>query len=417
MTAHEARVLMLVTELSMGGAARVVRDVSAMLAGRFEVHEAVFNAADGVDFAGGAEPHSLDVAGGGGPATKLANLVRRVARARRLKRRLGIDVSISHLEGAHWVDVLSRGRERVVLCVHGSILHNRDIRGLAGWLRRRVILPAVYNRADCIVTVSRDIAPELESLGVAPRRIRTINNGFDLQRIAELGRAPMFEAEQAMLDGGPLLVTAGRIAEQKNQAALIGILAALRRRRAARLAVLGDGPLRAELIRAAEDAGLRVWSVWSGEPLGPGFDLYLFGVDPNPFRWLARADLFLFPSAWEGFPLALCEALACGVPVVAADCLTGPREILAPQTSASASPIRSAESAPYGWLLPMLRDGPEGREAEAVWADTIERLLSDREERRRLSEAGRVRIADFSRDKIAVQWIALVEEMVGRSPR
>ncbi len=412
-----ARILMLVTELSMGGAARVVRDVSAMLASRFEVHEAVFNAADGVDFPGPAKPHSLDVAGGGGLPTKLANFGRRVARTRRLKRRLGIDVSISHLEGAHWVDVLSRGREKVILCVHGSILHNRDIRGLWGWLRRRAILPAVYNRADCIVTVSRDIAPELVSLGVAPDRIRTINNGFDLQRIDELSREPLSDAEQALVDGGALLITAGRIAEQKNHAALIGIVAALRDRCSARLALLGDGPLREQLMLEAEAGGLRVWSVWSGEPLGPGYDLYLLGVERNPFRWIARADLFVFPSGWEGFPLALCEAMACGVPVVSSDCLTGPREILAPETALPLTPIRSAEAAPFGWLMPLLHVPATRPQAQAVWIETLEGLLGDAEERRRVGEAGRRRMADFSRETITAQWIALVEEMLGRPPR
>lgn len=157
-----ARVLLLVTELKMGGAARVVRDMAEMLGERFAVHEAVFNREDGVDFPGSA-PISLDVPGGGSPVAKLRNLARRIQRVRELKRRLSIDVSISHLEGAHWVDVLSTGRAKTITCVHGSILGNQDIRGVSGWLRRRVLAPMVYNRADHVVTVSRDIVPELLS--------------------------------------------------------------------------------------------------------------------------------------------------------------------------------------------------------------------------------------------------------------
>lgn len=413
------RVLMLVTELSMGGAARVVRDVSTMLRERYEVHEAVFNAADGVDFAGERSPHSLDVPGGGGPIAKGANLLRRIRRTRRLKRRLGVDVSISHLEGAHWVDVLSRGREKIVLCVHGSILHNADISGPLGWLRKRVVLPLIYNRADAIVSVSRDIVPELVSLGVDEGRIRTINNGFDLERIEQRSREPLAPEEQTLFDAGPVLITAGRLADQKNQAPLIEILAGLRQRTDARLVILGDGELRAELLRRAREAGLRVYDAWSGAPIGSDYDIYFLGVRENPFKYIARADLFLLPSSWEGFPLVLCEAMICGVPVLATDCRTGPREILAPATSLCAEPIVQPERGDHGWLMPLLGEGGSRTRPDAIaaWVGTIAAMLDDEDARRRLSQAGRRRMDDFSRERIAAQWLELVESVLADVPR
>jgi glycosyltransferase involved in cell wall biosynthesis len=52
------------------------------------------------------------------------------------------------------------------------------------------------------------------------------------------------------------------------------------------------------------------------------------GFVANPFAYMARAALFVLSSAWEGMPGVLIQALACGAPVVATDCQSGPREVL-----------------------------------------------------------------------------------------
>ncbi len=411
------RVLMLVTELAMGGAAKVVRELSAVLGERFEVHEAVFNRADGVDFDGIAPPHSLDVTGGGGILSKLANLHRRIRRTRRLKGKLGIDVSISHLEGAHWVDVLSRGPEKVVLCVHGSTLNNGEISGPSGWLRARVVLPLIYNRADRVVTVSRGIRSELISLGVRPDRLETINNSFDVRGIAARSLEPLSREEEQLFASGPALVNVGRLAPPKNQAALLDIFAAVLARRPAKLLILGDGELRPALLERAEALGLRTYSRWGGEALAPDRDVYFLGVRGNPFNLIARSDLFLLTSSWEGFPLALCEAMICGTPVVAADCLTGPREILSPGTSMPERPLAAAEWTDNGVLMPVLREPESFAAATRMWADTVVRLLDDPAACARMSEGARTRMQDFTQDRIAAQWVELIERLGGERGR
>ncbi|CAA9521770.1 MAG: hypothetical protein AVDCRST_MAG09-2181 [uncultured Sphingomonas sp.] len=405
------RVLMLVTELAMGGAAKVVRELSAMLATRFEVHEAVFNVADGVDFDGIATPYSLNVSGGGSVLNKLANLRRRIRRTRALKRKLRIDVSISHLEGAHWVDVLSRRGEKVVLCVHGSTLNNGEIRGLSGWLRAQVVLPLIYNRADRIVTVSHGIRSELISLGVRAERISTIHNSFDLPGIAERSREPLSRAEDGLFGSAPVLVTVGRLAPPKNQAALLDIFAEVLAQRPAKLLILGDGELRATLIERAVTLGLRVCSGWNGRAPTPDADVYFLGVRSNPFNLVSRSDLFLMTSSWEGFPLALCEAMACGTPVLCTDCFTGPREILSPDTPMPAEAITAAEWTNRGVLLPVLNDPGSYVQARSVWAQTILRLLAEPAARERLTMGAQARVQDFGREEKAGEWADLIDQL------
>ncbi len=406
-------VLLLIPNLGVGGAQRVFHDHSVELAKHYRVTEAVFNLDGGNQYPSTNELVSLDVAGGGSPVDKLQNFWRRVTRLRTLKSRLQTAVCISHLEGADYVNLLSKGREKIILCVHGSKLHDAEIRGALGWLRKKVLMPALYNRADRIVTVSRDIGPELiAGFGVKPEKILTINNFFEVAQVEARSQEALSEVEAAVYTAAPVLVTSGRLAPQKNQSPLLDAFAALLRRRPAKLVFVGDGELRAALTDHARALGLRVFAAWeAGAVLTPEHDVYFLGLQANPFKYLRPAAAFVFPSAWEGFPMALGEAMICGLPVLSTDCPTGPREMLAPATTAPAVPLRHAERGAYGLLLPMLTQ-PASRAADlVVWTDALAKLLAEPVERLRLGQLARERMQDFTRERIFGQWVQLVEEV------
>ena len=78
-----------------------------------------------------------------------------------------------------------------------------------------------------------------------------------------------------------------------------------------------------------EQAGLKVLEFGRTEHSNlEDFDVLVLGHQTNPFKYVSKTDLFVFPSLWEGFPSVLIEALACAVPVVSADCVSGPSEII-----------------------------------------------------------------------------------------
>jgi glycosyltransferase involved in cell wall biosynthesis len=112
-----------------------------------------------------------------------------------------------------------------------------------------------------------------------------------------------------------VIIGMGRFTEQKDFATLIRAFARLRANRNCRLILLGRGRLQADYQALAEQ-------------LGVAADIAYPGFADNPYSYLARARLFVLSSAWEGSPNALTEALALGVPVVATDCPSGPRELL-----------------------------------------------------------------------------------------
>jgi glycosyltransferase involved in cell wall biosynthesis len=404
--AKRAKILLLIPNLNLGGAQRVFQQHSIALAEHYEVREAVFSLAHGHTYPSGNPVVELGVGGGGGMLTKLRNFWRRVTRLRALKQEFRPDVVISHLEGADFVSLLAGGSGRRILCIHGSKLADPSAQGIAG-LARRLPVRFLYNRADRIVTVSRDLKPELVGMGVDPALIETINNGFDLAAIESAAAVPLDLADAALFGDMPVLVTVGRLAPQKNHARLLGAFAALRATRAARLILVGDGDLRGALVAQARALGLVVYDRATGRGAPAAPDVVFTGARDDPFNLLRAADLFVLSSDFEGFPLALCEAMASGCAVASADCPTGPREILSPNSALPATAITRPEQGPYGVLLPLV-DGPAGAQC---WADAIVRLIDDPAERARLKRGGRERIAELGNDRTMAKWVDLIDRL------
>lgn len=102
---------------------------------------------------------------------------------------------------------------------------------------------------------------------------------------------------------------------QKNYTTLIKAFALVKKEVDARLVILGDGEERKKLELLVNELGI------NDSVSMPGF------VD-NPYAYMSRADVFVLPSLWEGFPNVLVEAMACNTPVIATDCPGGSAEIL-----------------------------------------------------------------------------------------
>jgi glycosyltransferase involved in cell wall biosynthesis len=156
---------------------------------------------------------------------------------------------------------------------------------------------------------------------------------------------------------------------------LIRAFARLRASRPLRLVILGTGP---KHVGAAAQTALKDLAV----SLGVGDDVDVPGYAENPYRYMARSGVFVLSSAWEGFGNALVEAMACGCPVVATDCPSGPAEIL--------------EGGRYGPLVPVGDD--------AALADAMASVLAAPRDAATL----RARAAEFSVERAADRYEALL---------
>ena len=181
------------------------------------------------------------------------------------------------------------------------------------WILRG-LMRLLYRRADRVIAVSQRLANDLVmQLDLPAQKVVAIPNPVPVEEIRRMSMVPV--SHRFFSEGVPVLMAVGRLHSVKDYPTLLRAVADLRERKDVRLIVLGEGPSRSELEALVEALGM-------SEVVDlPGF------VSP-PWPWMARADVLALSSRTEGWPNVLAEALALGVPVVATDCLTGPREVL-----------------------------------------------------------------------------------------
>jgi len=404
------KLLLLITNFGIGGAQRAFYDHGIFLKDKYDVTEAVFDIEESpLTYVSGNEVHSLDIKGGQTIKDKIANFKQRCLSLKALIKKKEIDLCISHMDGANWVNVLSRSKAKKILFVQGTVIHDYAISNWLRILRKKLIIPYLYNKADLTVAVSDGIKYELQHY-CKVKNVVTIPNFFDVCSIQQKAEEPLDAIWEAVFQSGEVLITSGRLHVQKKQRHLLPLLKTLlQKRKGLKLIILGDGPLRNELINEAKQLGLRCFSGWEkGQTLHADYDIYLPGYLSNPFQFLKRSTLFVFPSGWEGFPLALCEAMISGVPVLSADCPTGPREIIAPGTFDPDYKLNKAEKTSYGYLLPMVNKP----EFEAVWENAILELLDDSAKRIELIKIGHERMKAFDRSVAMKKWFDVIDKVL-----
>lgn len=402
---EQRKILMIIPNLDFGGAQRVFRNLSVNLAKKYPTTECVFNFEHGHAYVSGTKIISLDVSSGKNLFDKIYKFFVRCIRYGRLKKNERATVSISHLEGANYVNLLSAGECRNIIVEHGSKLPYDENRvGFTGWVIKNILVPRLYRRADTIVVVSKGLKLELsEYFGLNPGKIVVINNSFDLDEIKNQASEPVPE-EFEWIFRKKVIITSGRLVEEKNYRKLIDVFSEVVKLQDSRLVFIGDGPLQSALREYALKRNLKVSIAVRGVNTHDA-DVYFLGYQHNPFKFLARASAFVLPSEREGFPLALCEAMICGLPVIASDCRTGPREILAPETTDQYELLTSAEHAPFGILVPV----PSDEHTIACWADELTKLLNNEDLQEKYKKSGRNRMQDFSHASIMNKWFSLID--------
>jgi glycosyltransferase involved in cell wall biosynthesis len=300
---------------------------------------------------------------------------------RRFVRRVRPDVVVAFLS---YVSVLSATwaagvRARVVFVQQtplSAFLADTDYHWSRPWDRRTftAVTRIGYAGANLVVATSRGVADDLvQAFGVKPARVRVVPNPVDIPAIAAAAREPIDPAFAALWTS-PVIVAAGRLADAKNYPLLIEAMGILRQRLPARLFILGQGDQEVALRQLIQARGL-------------GDAVRLCGFQGNPWRYIARADVFALTSRYEGFGNVLVEAMACGVPIVATSS-PGTRDI-----------VSSGED---GLLV-------ERHEASAV-AAALERVLSDAALRGRMSEAARRHAERYRTGTVALAYDRVLTE-------
>lgn len=327
---------------------------------------------------------------------------RRALALKRIVKEHNIDLVISHMDGTNWLNIVSLHRAKTILVVHGTVDHDQNISKHLQIIRRKFIFPILYNLANATVAVSEAIKSELQSYKV--RNVIHIPNSFNIANIKALSNEILPWTLENFTRDHYLLVASGRLTAQKNFEALIDIFHKIEKLGVRiKLVLLGTGPLQETLEEKCDEFGIRHVSSDGSDP-SPSAAILFAGYCDNPFPFVKRASLFLLPSKWEGYPLALCEAMICGTYPMSADCPTGPREIISPGSALGQYHISEPEHAAYGTLLPI----PVTDLQKDIWAEQICNLLLDASRRETVGEFAQEHMSHLDQAYIIEKWRALI---------
>jgi glycosyltransferase involved in cell wall biosynthesis len=176
----------------------------------------------------------------------------------------------------------------------------------------------VYKMSDQIISLSEGVKANLiKRYKIKENSIKVIYNPVDLYKIDENIIEGKLEKKDSsyFVNDKKIIITAGRLVEQKDHETLLKAFHLLRKDINSRLIILGDGPLKDTLLKQASDLQISE-------------DVTFVGFKSNPYIYFAKADLFALTSIHEGFSHVIAEALAVGLPVVSTNCKSGPEEVL-----------------------------------------------------------------------------------------
>jgi len=294
------------------------------------------------------------------PWEQVRNTCIRVQRLRQAIREAGASRVISFTDKMNVLTLLACWREpRQVVIAERSDPRHQSLGTVWEWLRRRM-----YPRCHAWVVQTESVARYARRLA-GSRPVYVIPNAV----------APPAAAIPPSEQRRPRIVGVGRLSREKGFDLLIQAFA-----RIApwfpdwSLQILGEGPQRGELEDLADSLGVRD-------------NVQLAGWVERPEPALLEAGVFVLPSRYEGFPNALLEAMACGLPCVASACESGPAEI-----------IRDGVD---GLLVP-----PENVDA---MAEALKQLLSDDAKRARLGQRAVEVTSRFSLEAFFTRWEAVLE--------
>lgn len=391
-------VSLIISHLQSGGAQRVVSNLSLALSSFYKIYLVLH------DGRTPAYPYSGTLVDLKTPVTpamtgRVFNFINRLLQLRRLKKKVNFQVSISFLESSNLLNLLTAGRSKTIISVRNY--KSKQSGGFFG-VFYTLVIRLLYGRSDRIVAASRGIKDDLvTNFGLKKEKITVIYNPFNLEAI-QLQAGKGLEAAEEEIFQQPVLITAGALSEQKGHRYLLRAFLKIKSEiPAMQLVILGRGELEKELKELA--ASLKLKDA-----------VHFLGYRDNPFCYFSRSSIFVLPSLYEGFPNVLVEAMACGVPVIATDCRSGPAEILAPLRDFTKETSK-LEYAEYGILTPAFSAArPETSDPlsieEELFSRAVIELYKDSILYSNYRQKSLQRAKNFDNRTIIESWINLIEE-------
>jgi glycosyltransferase involved in cell wall biosynthesis len=268
---------------------------------------------------------------------------------------------------------------------------------------QELMMEVLYKKSDCLVMVSLEIAESfVKNHGITKSIIKTIYNPYDVAEIETLANLPIVNIEHHnFMSSGRVFVTVGRLTYQKGHWHLIKAFSMLPEDCNAKLLIIGTGEKQSQIKNLIKQLKLED-------------KVLLAGYQKNPFQYILSSYAYILSSIFEGFPNAMVEAMVCGCPVVAADCKSGPREILFRDFDLN-NVINDFRCADYGLISPELSklenwNADHIDESERKLSQAMNYLLLNEDLREKIKKQGQDRVKMFNYQTCKDNYIEVIEK-------
>ena len=248
-----------------------------------------------------------------------------------------INLIQSHIVRANFINILAKllGAKHQVQVVEATSINNL-IDGSFSKKINFILIKLLYKHADLVIFKAERMKEEFLKNIPKIKNFKVINNPYDIQKIQNLSKEKI---DDFIFDKTKrYIVTVGRLTYEKQHASLIEALVHLDKD--IELIIIGEGKFKKELEETIKKKDLLK-------------RVHLLGKKENPFKYIKHSNIFILSSQGEGFPNVLVEAMICNTPVISTDCISGPREILAPDTDINFQLREGIELAENGILYPI----------------------------------------------------------------
>ena len=385
---EKKRIMLIVPMLHQGGYERICARTAKLLNDEYQVYLVIFSSKDKFYDVSGINLIDLDLGAVSGKIGKIVNVIKRVKRVKKLKKDLKIQVSYSFGTTANLVNVLSKAQDITWA-------------GIRGYGALEEHLELIGRKADRVVSCARIMEEDINKR-VRVQKSATLYNPCNLAEIEEAKNAPIDNRfEEFFKKPGKLVASRGREDDLKGFWHLIKSVYLLKKKLPdTKLMIIGDGEY-LEYKQLVKDLKMEE-------------DVLFAGVHKNPYPLLKRADLYALTSQTEGFPNALVEAMACGVPSISVNCKTGPAEILKEkfQECTDQSKVYVGD---YGILTPVFDleknlDAASFTKEEQIFADEMEKLFVDSKMWEGYRQKAQKRAKDFGMESYVHAIGTLIKE-------
>ncbi len=366
--------LIFINSLRSGGAERVVSQLLIHMKDDFDIHLALYSHIIEYEIPEGIKIFDLKQSENDGQMSMLLKLPWLSYKVSRYCKKHAISHSVAFLNRPCYINALMRScwgyNGRVVMCERTHETTMLQTKSLLTRIITKFLISASYNSADLVLANAQAIKDDLHKSLHVNTPIEVIYNPIDIQDLQNKMNGPI--NIQISKDAFHFIAV-GNFRHEKNFPLLLNAFALIKELNC-KLVLVGDGPLRDLLKQKVSELQI-------------GEQVIFCGRDNNPFKYIHKCDSFILSSDVEGFPNVLLEALACGKPVISTDCLSGPREMIAPSTNPNLQLADHFSEEEFGILTPV--------GSATIMAQAMRKIVSDETLRNKLKEKASGRAADF----------------------